>query len=85
MYRLSMRDFATIVREVVSSAYTDSRVALDVVAVGEALQDDLKKNGALLPTEEEVVALVMGDSRGEVPERLRVLYPRLNALIASEF
>ena len=71
------------------SSYTelvwDSRIPLEPEEVAIALEADLKQNGYLLPTEEEINDLVMGDDEGVVSERLRVLYPTLDALIAKQF
>jgi hypothetical protein len=79
---LDMKDVVTLI---VDFAYSDSHVVLDVEAVADAYGEDLKNNGGEKLTEAACALLIMGGDDGAVPARLKALYPKLDALIASEF
>jgi hypothetical protein len=64
---------------------SDSGLSIPVALIERALTTDMA-HVRRLPTEKEIDLLVMGDGEnGEVPERLKNLFPRLDALLASQF
>lgn len=50
-----------------------------------ALIGDVLHNGGHLITEEEIDELIMGDDDGNVPPKLKRMFPRINKAIADQF
>lgn len=67
-------------QKIISYAYADSRIVLDLKEVILALESD-----GYLPTNEEIRTFIEGGDDGEIPETLREKLPRLDDLLNGYF
>ena len=71
--------------EINNALSSDSGFRLDLSKLEQALREDLVDHGQVLPTEDEVTFLVMGDDDGSIPWEISDRFPKVTALIAAEF